>query len=368
MSQSDDQQPLHEHPHGRHLTLSEEDARAVDALLSARADASAGPTLRLTSDEGSNAPIDPARLNRVAAVLKVLDQCPASDPPEDLTKRTLARIAQSRGRERMLAEMGIGGGGSGGRGFGWGEMVAAAAVLIIGVSLALPMLDYHRQEARRVACLGNLGSVAKAMGTYAAISNGQAPRLGAWPGEPWYQVGQQREPTSLASYPSNPSNPSNQPENKVRSNSANLYMLARQGFVKPDDLACPENINATHNMTSRQTDWPDMRSVSYSYQNQYAAQPVRLDNNPNIALLADKNPLFAAGSARNSFAMTGLPTSAPSQVHQKRGQNVVLANGSVKWQPKPVLANGDNIWSARGVDRYTGNESPTDASDSFLVP
>ena len=360
MSQSSDHQPSNEHPHPRRLTLSEEDARAVDALLSARADAPSGPQLRLTSDhENVNPPVDSARLKKVAALLGMLEQCPVSDPPSDLSKRTLARIAQMQGRDLMLQEMGLSQGGSGGRSFGWGEMVAAAAVLIIGVSLALPMLEYHRQEARRMACLGNLGSVAEAMGAYAAGSNGQPPRLGAWPGEPWYQVGKQREAASLAS---------NTTDTKIRSNSANLYMLARQGFVKPDDLACPENVNAPHNMNARDTDWPDMRSVSYSYQNQFAAQPLRLDNKPGIALLADKNPLFGAAPTRDSLVMTGLPASSPSQVHQKRGQNIVLANGSVKWQAKPTLASGDNIWVARGIDRYVGNESPADASDSFLVP
>ena len=40
--------------------------------------------------------ISPQRLDAVERVLKVLDQCPAMDPPTDLLRRTMHRVEEAR--------------------------------------------------------------------------------------------------------------------------------------------------------------------------------------------------------------------------------------------------------------------------------
>lgn len=371
---SDSRPPLHK-------PLSPQDAAALDALLESAAaldhatfdrsttepDATSPVSPAFTTASASSDPLstqapitpDPRRIAQVARLLRVLDHYPVEAAPADLTQRTLARIAEVQRRQKFFAEMGpavagsSGGGGGGlGRGFSWGELAAAAAVIIVGLSLALPMLEYNRQEARRIACAANLGSVGDALSNYAASFNGILPRLATTPGSPWYQVGQQ-ESTARG---------------ETKSNSAHLYLLARTGYATPGDLACPENASAPQNMNAGMVDWPELKAVSYSYQNQFGPQPLRADRAPHMAVLADKNPLFSRQPKNEKLCFSSGPCTAPSAAHRNRGQNILHTNGSVQWNTKPVLSNGDNIWLAKGVSQYSGREVPSEWDDSFLVP
>jgi hypothetical protein len=304
----------------------------------------------------------------VGRVLQLIDTWPAEDPPRDLAARTLARIEQAQQQSRFdrqirtLALAGGPGGGSGGRRFAWNDLAAVAAMLIAAFSLGLPMLSSSRAQSRQIACADNLRVAGAAMGGYAADNQGQMPRLGNFEGQPWFLVGQGVESDGASGQPQ-----------RVRSNSAHLFVLVRRGYVHPGTLACPENEHAPGALSAQAFDWPSAPAVSYSYQNQFTARPMKLEHAPRMAVLADKNPLFLisrdgqTGQIHLHFRRD-LPATTISQMH-RNGQNILYADGAVAWAVTPVQpGNKDNIWLLDGIGDYEGNESPTRPDDAHLIP
>ncbi len=340
----------------RRPQLSTAEARAVDALLAslaqARTERDTSSTLRLTSHESALPPDHAPKAAKVAQLFSLIGQCPVDNPPADLTRRTLERIADDR-RRRWFAEQAqalaaprVG--------MSWREIAAVAAILVLGFSLLFPMVGRLREDARRVACAGNLQTAGMAIGRYAADNQDSMPRLPITAGQPWWNVGQQTG--------------KGQP---VQSNSAHTYLLVRQGYVSPDALNCPDNPNAGRGLTRDMHDWRNASEVGFSTQNQYG-EPIKLSRIPgnNLSLMADKNPLFG-GQVRPGAPMhfhRSLSTDTPSNFHRGKGQNILMLQGGVLWSAKPILPSGDNIWLANGVDRYTGVETPASTTDTFLVP
>jgi len=330
------------------FSLCELDGRALDALLTAKA---AG------IDRGPVPAGLGERSEKVGALLALLDQAPVQDPPGDLTARTLAAIRAHEQRQRfsqqvrMLAEprrtLGI----------SWQQLVTVAAVFIIGTSLLIPVIQRQRADSRRMAGAANLGMTGQAMGSYAADNLGQMPRGEVRPGMPWWEVGQSQA----------------NPKRAGHSNSANLYRLVWQDYIPPAKLTCPENaFTDTAHLTRTQHDWAGPLAVPFSYQNQYAIRVPRLNEAPNMAVVADRNPLFEVYRGRIIYDAT-TPLNAPSRAHHGTGQNVLTANGAVAWRIHPYVDptgpdDQDNFWTTDGVDVYTGRETPADPLDSFLVP
>jgi hypothetical protein len=102
---------------------------------------------------------------------------------------------------------------------------------------------------------------------------------------------------------------------------------------------------------------------------------MRIDRAPKMAVMADKNPLFVP--SLNLKSQRGLPRitfrsdvspGAPSAAHKSRGQNILMLHGGSVWSAEPVDANGDNIWTLRGVKAYHGTETPKAVDDAHLTP
>jgi hypothetical protein len=72
--------------------LRPEDRQAVDMLLDHSRSA-----VGFAAESG----VDPARLNAVSAVLHLLDNLPAADPPADLLARTLERVGAAEDRNAL---------------------------------------------------------------------------------------------------------------------------------------------------------------------------------------------------------------------------------------------------------------------------
>lgn len=342
-------------------SLSAQDAEIVDRLLASLSQAN-------HADGGSVEPVWSSdaspRAQRVGQLMRLIDAWPAAEPAHDLARRTLAKIeaAQQQARfDRQIQALKLGGRPvSGPRRFGWNDLAAVAAMLIAAFSLGLPMLSTSRGQSRQIACANNLRTAGAAMTSYAADSQGQMPRLGNFEGQPWFLVGQGVETHN------------GQPQ-QVRSNSAHLFLLVRRGYIHPGALACPENEHATQHLAAGAFDWPNAKAVSYSYQNQFTRRPVRLENAPGMAVLADKNPLFIIAAdaqgkpVRLKFRHDLAPT-AVSEMH-RGGQNTLRADGAVFWTVRPMLPGGeDNMWLLEGVRDYSGRESPTRSDDAHLIP
>ena len=102
----------------------------------------------------------------------------------------------------------------------------------------------------------------------------------------------------------------------------------------------------------------------YSYQNQITLRPIRLNEQPDLAVLADKNPLWVV-TGNTARMQPALPDDTPSQAHGRPGQNVLLADGSVSWTLQPMIGT-DNIWLLHGTREVApaGNEEV----DANLLP
>lgn len=329
------------------FSLCEADGEALDAIMDARATgADVGPVPANCAQR--------AECLRGMLGLLELDQAPA--PPDDLAVNTLERIRAQQQRQRFASQVQMLSEPRRTLGVAWHQVAAAAAVFIIGASLLMPVMERQRADSRRVAGAANLAMAGQAFNSYAADNLGKMPRGEVQPGSVWWDVGQ----TQAAGQ-------------GLRSNSAHLFLLIRQGYAKPKDLACPENPFAYDpHLTIEHHDWRSPQAVSFSYQNQYTAKALRLDDRPGMALLADRNPLFISRAQGISFD-PNTPQNAPSRAHRRPGQNILTADNNVTWHLRPMLeANSfgqeDNIWTIVGVDFYTGTETPTDPADSFLVP
>ena len=290
------------------------------------------------------------RVQRVCRLMSLIQHCACESPPSDLTQRTIARIAHQRQRQRFAQQIqSLAGPPSR---FQWRELLTVAAVLMIGLSLLWPMMVRSRAQARKVACANNLTAAGAGMARYAADHRNTLPRGQVKPGTQWWNVGQ--EPAT---------------DGTLNSNSAHLFILVRRQYVSPQILACPDNPDAALSLPESAHDWPQASAVSYSYQNQYTPNPIRLDLTPDLAILADKNPLFVIGPDGLAFRPDNLALNSPSRFHKPlNGQNILRADGSTTWSAAPVLPNGDNIWLIRDIQQYRGDEAPHDRDDSFLVP
>lgn len=339
------------------VSLSPADARALDAVL----DSLAGqPSLKLAQSKDSGVEASPdsspdqERVKKLSRVVDLLSCCDAPAVPDDLIQQTLKRVEESRQRQRFAHQVQAlsGGSGCGGR-FQWADMLTVAAVMLIGASLLLPVLNRMRSDARQAACANNLAMAGAAIGQYSADHGNTLPRGKVRPGTVWWNVGQP-----------------DQPEGLVQSNSAHLYILIRKCYLHAHTLDCPDNACAANRLDETMFDWPNAQAVSYSYQNQYTAKPTRIDQVSEMAILADKNPMFVSRSdkAHGLAYRADLAPTTPTAFHQGRGQNLLTTSGRVIWQTQPIGPNGDNIWLIRGVHSYRGTEAPQEADDSFLVP
>ena len=90
----------------------------------------------------------------------------------------------------------------------------------------------------------------------------------------------------------------------------------------------------------------------------------RLNDHPDLPIMADDNPLFDDGLP---LGLSYGPN-ANSRSHRGAGQNVLTLSGRVRWKTDPNCGvDGDNIWTLFNVKIYTGREGPKSSSDSHLL-
>ena len=322
------------------VSVSPADGRAVDAVFAAR------------SSDGHPAAVEQdARIAKAEQLLSLLDHHPAAEPAGDLAQRTIDAIRQAQQRQRFAQQISTLSGGPS-VGFGWHELGALAASLLIFAALAVPMLSKSQSNAKRLACANQMQMTAGALGGYAADYQGMMPRGPVGKDTTFFRTGAGPDADGV-----------------LKSNSAHLYLLIRRGYVKPRLLSCPDNPKAPRNLSRDAHDWRSHDDLSYSYQNQFTSIPLRLDQWPAMAILADRNPLFRIQRNRLLVMRPGIDLeAATSMLHGRTGQNILTSDGVVQWRDRPVMPNGDNIWTIMGVLRtYKGNEVPVEPNDAFLV-
>lgn len=327
--------------------LSEDDAEAFDALITANYDLSRVPgVLRQRATRISD-------LLALAGTPSPSTNQYAQAQGEDLVARTMANVPMRvRPRERLGFSVG---------GFRMADLVSVAAVLLIAASVVWPLLSTLRAQQHQAACGSNFASLSGAMGSYAGDYRDRFPMAAASLGGPtWWNVG----------------------AGPGQSNSANLYQLPKLQYTTLAKLACPNNAQAPRgSCTKSSNDWSDLGAVSYSYQVMFGEDRPAWHQDKPVVILADASPV-----TRRAARGEVIYPDQNSQNHDGRGQWALLTDGSGRWLTSPNVG-GDNIWlpaalevalqraaeriksgETSGTLEIHGNELPGSARDSFLGP
>jgi hypothetical protein len=285
------------------------------------------------------------RAQRVQGLAALVSQGPEPAVSADMVDRLMTKVAQTPTTRSEAERPEIAGR------IRLADLMSIAAVLVVGVSVIWPMLTSMREAHYKTISSARMAAAGNGMAAYAA-NYGALPQASAsLAGDPWWEVG----------------------ENPAHSNSANLFTLARDGFVEVAQLASPTNPQAPTSVTGEgASDWGSLDEVSYSYRNMFGGKNEAFNITPTSAMLADRSPIVPP-SRRGEAARAD----ANSRNFAGRGQHVLFGDGSVVWLRSPILDNGDNIWLPGSVERdlardgratLRGRETADGPQDAFLVP
>lgn len=203
------------------------------------------------------------------------------------------------------------------------DLIGVAAAVAIGASVLMPVLGSLREQMRQTTCQNNLAVAGLGFGQYALDYRGSMPMASAsLAGAPWWLVGRDH----------------------ARSNSANLFTLARAQYTSLDPLRCSSVCESPVGRPAPgQMDWARLDQVSYSSQNLFSSYRPDWSYGPRMVVMADRSPLVRRAVAQPGPIRLG-DMSANSPTHGGTGQNVLWTDGSAQWLTSPVLENGDNLW------------------------
>lgn len=317
------------------------DAAALDALVDAQWNpARVGPEHR-------------ERAGRIAALAGLVDSGASLGSPAALADRTLQLIDLV---DESQAPISIGAANPWRRRL-W-DLVSVAAMGLIGVSVLWPIMAGVRQKSLDQNCSVNLQTVATAMGAYANDNQMSVPvAVAAFGPSRWWDVN----------------------ESRPQANSANLFALPKNRYLRLADLACPGNASAPRgSCPPAASDWRSLPEVSYSYQVMTGRAHPRWNGDRRI-ILADRSP--AVLRAVRGESVSPLENS-PN--HGALGQHVLYTDGSIQWLQRPEVPGDPSIWvpnpkvriTARATANpdgsttvmLTGYELPASDSDVFLGP
>ncbi|MEI7766469.1 MAG: hypothetical protein WCJ97_03420 [Phycisphaerae bacterium] len=287
---------------------------------------------------------DQAQAQAAVALVKLIQQTPAPQPPEGTLDRLLATLATapipittqpttppsvpSLWRKH------------------WVEYLALGTAACVTIVLLIPGLRTARATAQRSACAANLASIGQGFADYAANNTGQLPALPTKADTSWRGTEGQYV---LAG----------------ESNSANLAPMLQ---TRPELLAkliCPSR-SISDGQVVEVNGHKDLLDAGrgYSYINMRGVQKPVWNNRADAIIMADRNPLF-----ENLTTVSG--SSDNSLNHARWGQNVLSSDGQVRWVKTPNIGpNDDNIWTIRGHNQatYAGYETVTSPTDIFVSP
>jgi hypothetical protein len=285
--------------------LSADDAEALDAYIASDFRAAKVPSsLRARAEQleclGQLLTIGPSTTNTL------------------LVERTMRTVSTATRRDQEPAPSRTGG-------FRFADLVSVAAVLLMGVAVVWPVLSTAKSYSTKSGCAANLAGLASAFGIYSNDYKDQLPMAAASYGGSWLDVGTTPE----------------------RSNSANLYTLARTSYAGLDTLACGGNPMACREPAKDGAlDWKSLPEVSYSYYIMYGQQRPTPVSNPDTVILTDKSPVPIRLANGESFPFPD--ENSPN--HGGQGQFGLRADGASMWLTSPQVGS-DNIWMNRNQER-----------------
>ena len=233
--------------------------------------------------------------------------------------------------------------------------LATAAVFLIVASVLFNALSYLRYNSRVQRCQAQMAGVFRGLSNYVADHDGQPPMVATAAGDPWWKVGHQGQ------------------EN--HSNTRNIYLLVRGGYVGAGEFVCsgcPRAQIAAMSPAELKAykDFPSRSSVTYSFQ-----ISCRQTNDGKLrcrrVVMADWNPLFeelpSDFDKPLQLQLTREMLSRNSLNHKRHGQNILFGDGGVSFL-KTRLIGTDDIFTLQNTDVYQGCELPSCETDFFLAP
>lgn len=300
--------------------------------------------------------------------LMPLDSLEPEACPDDLADRTLVRLRQeapmtpSQDRlEELLA------GESAGATIirvpfwrNWGDIAAVAAVIVLFVGVLLPTLGFARQKYFQTRCQAQLAGIHEGLTGFAGDHEGRLPTVAMSPGSPWWKVGYQGA--------------------EDHSNTRRAWQLVQQGYVPLEQFICPgrsesRNLRFDTVRIENYNDFPSRIYIQFSTR-LVCPQSQGQGLTPRQVIFADLNPISEKLPALHTETLklrlgNDLLTSN-STSHNRRGQNVLLCDGSVRFlRQRHIDSSDDDIYTLAGMSdgcEVTGCEVPSCDTDAFLVP
>lgn len=245
------------------------------------------------------------------------------------------------------------------------EVLAAAACIVLVAGILLPTFGHMREKSRQVAsCQNNMKLLSAGFASFANDYNDGIPEAKVKAGSPWWKIGDQGQ--------------------KTQSNTRYPFMLIKLDYVDGKAFICEGDKQAQpvryQSSMTQMYDFPSRNNLSYSFMLFCDKNTNSLKRSRKI-IASDLNPVFdpvfqkissqqSVYQKMNEFEKVLLNDQLKKMMsasHRGRGQNILYCDGSVEFV-KDRVVNGDDIFTVRGVDAYTGSETPAGDNDVFLAP
>ena len=288
--------------------------------------------------------------------------------PDDLAERMILRLRKanvgdsghSRLEELLAEEQARRGTIKIGFWRNFGDIVTVAAVIMLVSAVLVPSLGHARQQYWQRRCQVQLGNIFEGLSNYTSDHDGRLPAVATEAGDPWWKVGYQGS------------------EN--HSNTRPVWLLVRNGYVKPENFVCSgirqaKRVRFDTLQVQNYNDFPGRAYVSFSFRICCrSAGSARLGGR-NV-LMADINPLAQRFPSDYSepvkLRLSEEILNFNSANHNRRGQNVMFCDGSIKFAKTRFAADSDDdIFALQGMQcgsEVNGCEVPSCETDTFLAP
>ncbi len=300
---------------------------------------------------------------KLKASLSPLDSLTPEPCPDSLAERTvgrlnnLARSSQLRLEQLLTAEQARPVTTKSRIWWNFGKVAAAAAVIFIVLGTWFAPLDYAREKYRQYQCQMGLGRIFRGINNYSSDHDGTMPTVATAPGAPWWKVGCQGR------------------EN--HSGTRSMWLLVKGRYVKPADFVCPGKkqslaIRLDPSQVQIRNDFPGRNYITYSVRIT-CTKPAKLQLRGRRILISDLSPLFE-NLPQNydrpfNLELDQKMLTRNSINHNRRGQNVLFSDGTVKFiKNRHTDISDDDIFTLQGTTTYHGCETPSCETDTFLAP
>jgi hypothetical protein len=297
------------------------------------------------------------------SVTSCLDSLESELCPDELVERTIlrltntARASQARLAQLLADEQAKTVASPWHLWWSIGRVLAAAAVILIVAGIWFAPLNFARQKYYQYQCKMQLARIAEGIKQYMADHDGQMPAVAIAAGAPWWKVGYQ----GSGNY----------------SNTRHLWLLPQGGYVEPADFVCPgakigQLVLLDSSQVKDYNDFPNRKHVAYSFRIR-CNKPQGARTASRKILISDLNPLFEVlprPDAKTLVIQLNKKLSSLNSInHNRKGQNVLLDDGSVKFlKTRHFGAAKDDIFTLQNTEVYQGVEVPLCESDTFLAP